>query len=293
VVIPKIAGDADFRTWGVRVPALGPGQSRVRSDTLRETAPVVEAPQVYARAVDCQNGREKHEGLPVFDARIRLAKTTDQVRARLDAEGWCSVARRAAVRLCAPVYRTIAVARFEIPVHTIREPALPQGIAFSELRHDEVTELARFSPHVMPREIERRLAAGFVCHIARDRGRIVFCGWLGWGAIPLPFLDTTLRLPPAWGCSYNVFADPAHRGVGLFRCYANRLAAACAQRRIQSLVSFVDLSNGIPLRAYVRLTGATRMSVVRHRRVAWFWSSTRVESVAMPRAERCAATVAR
>jgi hypothetical protein len=196
------------------------------------------------------------------------------------------------VCLRSPLYRSVVVARFEIPVHTIHEPALPPGIAFSELRPAEIRELARFSPHVMPREIERRLAAGYVCHIARDRGRIVFCGWLGWGEIRLPFLDTTLRLPPAWGCSYNVFTDPAHRGSGLFRCYANRLAAACARRRIRSLVSFVDLANGIPLRAYVRLTGATRMSLVRHRRVAWFWSSTRVESVALPRAERSAATAA-
>jgi len=222
---------------------------------------------------------------------LGLVKLADQVRARLAEEGWRGVARRAALRLISPLYRETTVARFEIPVHTIRERSSAPSVEFSELRPDEIAELARFSPHVLPREVARRLAAGFVCHIARSEGRITFCGWLGWGEIPASFIGETLRLPPGWGCSYNVFTDPRHRGRGLFQRYANRLAAACQERGIHDLVSFVDLANGIPLRAYIRVTGATRMSLIHYRRIAWFWTATRREEVELKRPRRAAAPV--
>jgi GNAT superfamily N-acetyltransferase len=215
-----------------------------------------------------------------------LAKLGDQVRARLAEEGWRGVTRRTALRLISPLFHSTTVARFEIPVHTIRERQSPPGIDFSDLRPDEIPELARFSPHVLPREIARRLAAGFACHIARSEGRIVFCGWLGWGEIPASFIGETLRLPPGWGCSYNVFTAPAHRGRGLFQRYANRLAAACEDRGIHHLLSFVDLANGIPLRAYVKVTGATRMSLIHHRRIVCLWTSTRREEVEFKRSRR-------
>jgi hypothetical protein len=175
-----------------------------------------------------------------------------------------------------------SVACFEIPLRDARGARdAPPGVTYGELASIEIDELGRFSPHVGPREIRGRLKRGHLCHVARYQGRIVFCGWAGGGDVSAPVIGRTLRLQDGWAYAYNVYTHPMYRGRALFPLFVSRMAQALREKGFTHCMTLVDLATGIPVRAYVRTTGAKGLTIIHYRRIAGLRKSYREDRVSL------------
>lgn len=182
-------------------------------------------------------------------------------------EGLASALRIALSRLWEGILLERRVACFEIPLSLAwKERLAPPGISYGRLQEEEIPLLARFSPHTSPGEIRRRLREGHICHVARDGQQIIFCGWAGGGRIRAPVLGKVLDLPPKYAYAYNIFTREDYRGRSLFPLFVSEMARALKASGFERCMTLVDLSTKIPISAYVRVTRAERMRVVRYRR---------------------------
>lgn len=131
------------------------------------------------------------------------------------------------------VYRRLTLV--ELPLASpppLREPAIALTYGFVEAGPDTLPELRG---DLTRAEIERRLARGDRCFVARHQGRIVSARWLAVGRAWIEYLGRDLDLLPRETYLYETYTAPEYRGLSISGAAGTRLAqllAAEGQRRI-------------------------------------------------------------
>lgn len=112
------------------------------------------------------------------------------------------------------VYRRVVVLGRSLAGPLLRfDP--PPGVEIDRLRPAEIDRYLALRPAADGREIERRLAAGDRCLVARLDGRIVHAGWLASRPVWSDYLGMDVAPRPGEAYVYESFTDPAHRRSGI------------------------------------------------------------------------------
>jgi hypothetical protein len=184
--------------------------------------------------------------------------------------GWKGTARLALRELASYFCLDRAFFRFDLTIRNAHHLSKPiPNIVFSDAGADDFSELLRFSVHFGERELLRRLTQRHRCIIARLRNRIVFYGWLALGVVDLPFLGRRMSLPDDTAYFYNIYVHEACRGQDLFQGFVSHVRDYCLGHRLPHGLTFVDTEIGLPIRAYVRLVGADKVSLLRYSKRLW------------------------
>ena len=155
--------------------------------------------------------------------------------------------------------------------HIIREKAyhlerpLP-GIELREARPEDYPELLEFSIHFSEQQMLRRFALDHRCIIARTEGRIISYSWIGLNKIWLPYFRGYLEFPADTAYCYNTFTDENYRDRRIFQAFASYTRGFCEEHNLPFGFTLVDPKIGLPVRAYAKLVGADRISLVRYQR---------------------------
>ncbi len=103
--------------------------------------------------------------------------------------------------------------------------SLPQAVELGLLDAGDVEEYLAFHPQASRPELERRLAVGDRCHVARSRGRLIAVRWVSFAEARVPYLELTFRVGGGEVFIYDVYSDPAWRGRGVSRALFHTMDA--------------------------------------------------------------------
>jgi GNAT superfamily N-acetyltransferase len=94
------------------------------------------------------------------------------------------------------------------------EPAKVE-LSFELLDREGVAEYRALRPDQAAAEVERRLAGGQRCALARHRGELVSARWFAVERAEMPYLDLAFELPEGVGYTFDLFTTPRTRGMGI------------------------------------------------------------------------------
>jgi len=133
----------------------------------------------------------------------------------------------------------------------------PQAVELGLLDADEVEEYLAFHPQATRPELERRLAAGDRCHVARTMGRLIAVRWVSFTEARVPYLELTFRVGGREVFVYDAFSDPAWRGRGVSRALYHAMNARLRSEGYGSVLSVTMRDN----REGVEFTSSTSTPV--------------------------------
>ena len=148
-------------------------------------------------------------------------------------------------------------------------PAPPTpGAELGLLDRDDVGEYVALHPQATRAELERRLAAGDRCHVARAGGRLVAARWAAFTEARVPYLEHTFPLAEDEAFVYDVFGDPAWRGRGVSRALFHTMNARLRSEGYVTVLSAVHRENreGLEFTSSTSTPIATLVSLGRGRR---------------------------
>ncbi len=90
-------------------------------------------------------------------------------------------------------------------------------LGFELLDRDGIADYLALRPDQTAKEVERRLAAGQRCAVARHRGELVSARWFAIRRAEMPYLELAFELPEGVGHTFDLFTTPATRGMGITR----------------------------------------------------------------------------
>lgn len=196
--------------------------------------------------------------------RSRMALYRGRLRQVIEQEGLPEALRRG-VRFA--LWTDVEFLRFSIPAVDVPAPSLGiENFSFGPVKQEEHDELVRFSPLLTAEDLREGLSQGHRCFIGRTPQRILLCGWAGTGRVWLPYLGGYVEIPSDTVYYYGVHTDAGHRGQELFAYYVSRMHAYCLEQGRRYAMTFVFPEMGLPIRAYVKVTRASRVELARFRR---------------------------
>lgn len=140
-------------------------------------------------------------------------------------------------------------------------------VEYRELEARDLKELVQFSIHFGSRELQHRLERGDLCHIAKINGKIVFYGWAAVGKIYVPMLGKHIDRGPEWVYFYNTYTDPSFRDISLLPTFMTRMHEYCEKNGYPYGYTLVDIELGLPIAAYMKLTGAYKITSINYKRI--------------------------
>ena len=137
----------------------------------------------------------------------------------LSTYGWNRMLRVILPWLLVRRYNFYAESLADIP--PVPPPQIP--VRLDPLTERDYPELMSLRPHHYSRSIlDRRLAEGHECVLARSSGTLVHVRWLFKRSVYLPYLDRTLTLAADEIYSDDAYTPPEHRRQGIYE-HANVL----------------------------------------------------------------------
>lgn len=147
-----------------------------------------------------------------------------------------------------------------------RAPPTP-GAELGLLEPGDIGEYLAFHPRATRSELERRLAAGDRCHVARAGGRLAAVRWVAFEEARVPYLEHAFPLAEQEVFIYDAFSDPAWRGRGLSRALFHTMDASLRSEGYVTVLSAVHRENreGMEFTASTSTPVATLVSLGRGR----------------------------
>ena len=120
------------------------------------------------------------------------------------------------------VYRRVVL--LECPLdEPIAEVTSSLPVVIDLLRDTELDEYIALRPEADPSKIQRRLAAGQRCFVARYEGRMVYASWTATGRALIDYLATEIPLAPDEVYSYEALTSPHVRGLNIAPALYSRI----------------------------------------------------------------------
>lgn len=163
--------------------------------------------------------------------------------------------------------------------HDRQDKAVPAGVRFGLLSPNRVQDLLGLVRYCDEREIRRRLAAGQFCVVGYADGKPAYVNWLALGQVWIDFFGIQAVLSPGTAYSYELYVDPACRGLGLNRAGVDFGVQRLRERGFTKCVGVVVPENRAGL-GYTLACGCQPIGWVRSLRLGGFrrcWIGTSIE----------------
>ena len=163
--------------------------------------------------------------------------------------------------------------------HDRQDKAVPAGVRFGLLSPNRVQDLLGLVRYCDEREIRRRLAAGQLCVVGYADGKPAYVNWLALGQVWIDFFGIQAVLSPGTAYSYELYVDPACRGLGLNRAGVDFGVQRLRERGFTKCVGVVVPENRAGL-GYTLACGCQPIGWVRSLRLGGFrrcWIGTSIE----------------
>jgi len=199
----------------------------------------------------------------IWQVRILRRRLVASIRER----GFLVSCRLALKELLSLVWLDRTVLKFHVVMENAYRRELPvPDVEIREATPEDYPELLECSEHFDRNEMLRRLALGHRCVIARTAERIVFYGWIGRNEVSIPLLGRRMSLDPDTAYLCNAYTVEEYRGHRILPAGIAHARRVCRELGLQFAFALADLRIGVPVRAYAKLVGANRVSVIRYRR---------------------------
>lgn len=147
-----------------------------------------------------------------------------------------------------------------------RKADADSNVELRELDAKDHEELIHFSVHFDSRELQRRLKRGDICYIAKMDGKIVFYGWGTVGKIYVAMLGKYMDRGPDRVYFHNTYTDPTCRNRSILPAFMSRMHDYVFEKGYPYSYTLVDIELGLPVNAYMKLTGASKVTLIHYRR---------------------------
>lgn len=121
-------------------------------------------------------------------------------------------------------------------------------VAIDQLTPAQVAEYTTFRPQSDPAEVQRRLADGQRCFVARHRGRVVHACWAALHQATIDYLESEIELAPDEVYIYEAFTAPRFRGQNISPARAVAMVRTFRRLGYRRLVAVIVPENQAALR---------------------------------------------